>query len=186
MRGVIMKKATKGALAAGAAGSLLLGGAGSLAYWTDASPVTGGSITSGHLKLTGANCGAWKIDGGADYVAQVLVPGDSLTRHCTYTVDAAGDHLTATIDVTGGALTGTGAALISQLDLTGTSVTNGTDTVTNFPATGLAVVNGDTVTVDLNVSFPDSLLAGQAGNVSPGLTATLGAITVTAVQGHSA
>ena len=32
-----MKNATKGALAAAAAGSLLLGGAGSLAYWTGTS-----------------------------------------------------------------------------------------------------------------------------------------------------
>ena len=46
-----MKKSTKGALAAAAAGSLLLGGAGSLAYWTDAETVGGGSIASGHLKL---------------------------------------------------------------------------------------------------------------------------------------
>ncbi len=39
-----MKKSTKGALAAAAAGSLLLGGAGSLAYWTDAESITGTSI----------------------------------------------------------------------------------------------------------------------------------------------
>ncbi len=49
-----MKKTTKGALAAVAGGSLLFGGAGSLAYWTGESTVTGDSIESGTLDLTHA------------------------------------------------------------------------------------------------------------------------------------
>ena len=64
----MMKKSTKGAFAAAAAGSLLLGGAGSLAYWTDASTVDGKAITSGHLQLNPitATCDdSWQLDGEA-------------------------------------------------------------------------------------------------------------------------
>ena len=39
-----MKKSTKGALAAGSAAFLLVGGAGSLAYWTDNGDVTGTTL----------------------------------------------------------------------------------------------------------------------------------------------
>src|SRR5687767_11072956 len=46
-----MSKTFKGAGAAIVAGVLLIGGAGSLAYWSDAEGVTGGSISSGELKL---------------------------------------------------------------------------------------------------------------------------------------
>ena len=44
-----MKKSTKGAVAAAAAGVLLLGGAGSLAYWTADGAADGGSITAGGI-----------------------------------------------------------------------------------------------------------------------------------------
>lgn len=47
-----MNKTTKGALAAGAAGILLLGGAGSYALWSDAETVQGGTITAGNLDIS--------------------------------------------------------------------------------------------------------------------------------------
>ncbi|MDI9944213.1 alternate-type signal peptide domain-containing protein [Rhodococcus sp. 1.20] len=48
-----MKKQTKGAIAAAAAGALLLGGAGSLAVWSDSADVSGGGpVTSGALDLS--------------------------------------------------------------------------------------------------------------------------------------
>ncbi len=47
-----MNKSTKGALAAACGGVLLLGWAGSLAYWTDGTNIDGDSFASGHLQLT--------------------------------------------------------------------------------------------------------------------------------------
>ena len=41
-----MNRTTKGAIAAGAAAVLLLGGAGSLAYWSDCQDAAGGTINS--------------------------------------------------------------------------------------------------------------------------------------------
>ena len=78
-----MNKTTKGSLAAGAAAVLLLGGAGSLAYWTDAASIDGGSITSGTLTLDAGTCAGWTYsDGaaGAGKTVELFVPGDLVTN----------------------------------------------------------------------------------------------------------
>lgn len=46
-----MKKSRRGALVAAAGILLLLGGAGTLAFWTDSRPITGGPGNSGHLRI---------------------------------------------------------------------------------------------------------------------------------------
>lgn len=102
-----MKKSTKGAVAAGAAAVLMLGGAGSLAYWTAEADLAGSTISTGNLTLAAADCGAgWSIDGAAafDSITDKLVPGDTLTRTCTMAVTATGKHLNADIATAGGTL----------------------------------------------------------------------------------
>src|SRR5215217_5394916 len=95
-----MKRSTKGALAAAAAGVLLLGGAGSLAYWTADGNANGGSITAGTLTLSNGTCDtAWVHTSGpatGDDVT-LFVPGDVITKDCTFTVGATGDNLKAEI-----------------------------------------------------------------------------------------
>lgn len=169
-----MKKSTKGALAAAAAGTLLLGGAGSLAYWTDTSTIDGINITSGHLTLTEDSCDDWEFDDGVAYGTQLLVPGDSLTRTCTYTIDADGDHMLATVDVDGGAATG----FTPELTLTSTAAI-GTGAAIALPQADVAVSDGNTVVVDLRVAF------SSAATGSMDVTAVLDDITVTATQAHS-
>ena len=170
-----MKNATKGALAAAAAGSLLLGGAGSLAYWTDTGTVTGQSITSGHLSLGTPSCAGWKLNGTTAFAAQKIVPGDQITQSCTYTISADGDNLTAKVDVTGGTLDA--GNLTSQLTLAAT-VKKNAGTATALPVTDLAIVNGDTIKVDVTVTFPTTSTALTA----QGVTQALSNITVTAKQ----
>lgn len=52
--------------------------------------------------------------------------------------------------------------------------------------TGVAVSNGDTVTVDLTIAWPYGAAADNTSNVSPaGLAAALADITITAKQNHS-
>lgn len=113
-----MKKSSKGALAAAAGAALLLGGAGSLAYWSDQATVPGGAINTGKLTLTddttgGCAASPWILDdaeapAGAVFVAasDTLVPGDVLTKKCRYVVGAAGAHLRAAVSATGGAASG--------------------------------------------------------------------------------
>ncbi len=101
-----MNKTTKGALAAGAAGVLLLGGVGTLAFWTDTETADGTGIDSGHLKLAAARlwCRAGFSMARPPRSCRPPIswsPGDTLTKVCDYTVDAAGEHLAATFTATG-------------------------------------------------------------------------------------
>lgn len=179
-----MQKSTKGALAAAAAGTLLLGGAGSLAFWTSAQTVDGTTITAGRLKLNAPDCGAgWQLDGTptTSYTNQLLVPGDTLTKVCTFTVDAAGSHLKADFDVTGGGDTGT-QALLDETTVTATYKVNGTPVGTS----GVAITNGDIVTVDLKIDWPYGTEDNDTNVAAGGVTETLANVTVTATQTHSA
>jgi len=183
-----MKNATKGALAAAAAGSLLLGGAGSLAYWTDTGNVSGANIDAGHLKLASPSCdAAWKLNGGTftDGTTKIK-PGDELTRHCTYSIDLVGSGLTAKFDVSVPALTG---SLKDALSTSGSTFTIGGGNP-NTPGTPVAVANGDTVAVDLKVKFTDngaptsSTTGDNAFNSATALGAVLGSTTVSVTQDH--
>jgi len=175
-----MKKSTKGALAAVAAGVLLLGGAGTLAYWTAGTDVTGGTLTSGELKLTGVTCDPdWVFDATEDepshaYVSgDLIVPGDTLTKTCTGTVVATGEHLRATVATTGGAKSG---ALASTLVVTPTATIGG-NTVTEITEAN----NGDTVSVGLQVQFP----YGVEDNSTQALSATLTDYSIALTQVHN-
>ena len=99
-----MKKSTKGAFAAGSAAVLLMGGVGTLAYWNDSETVTGTTIGSGRLDLEVVDCDDWQLDAdggaGGDLGSREIVPGDSLTKTCTYTLTAEGDHLEASLGIT--------------------------------------------------------------------------------------
>lgn len=180
-----MKKSTKGALAAGSAAALLLGGAGSLAYWTATSSVNGGAITSGTLSLSAGTCdSAWKYASGSDASNPVtlVVPGDQITKKCTYTIGASGDHLSATLSSpttltyqkagnTGTTLNLTAAA---AYDVNGTAITNG-GTVTSAN-------DGQTLTATFKVTFPYGNATTVNANDTQHLTATLDAMTVNLTQ----
>jgi alternate signal-mediated exported protein len=183
-----MLRSIKGAVAAGAAGALLLGGAGSLAYWSDDQDVPGGTFTSGYLRLTDNNCATatWKLDGGADYVAQVIAPGDTLTKTCTFSVDGVTDHMTVSLDT---ATPGWSATNALTDDLSVTSVFSDS----GGPLADPAVLSAsDTITAQITVAFDGGngdLDASDVTNVSnvptAGLAAVLEDVTVTATQGHS-
>jgi alternate signal-mediated exported protein len=180
-----MNKTTKGALAAGAAGALLLGGAGSLAYWTATETVDGASVNSGTLTLTdsteGGSCAEapWKIDAGelpasADFdpATELLVPGDVITKTCTYTLGATGTHLRATLGTTGGTASG---ALSSALTVSST-FKNGTTAVSEVTEAD----DGATLTAEISVTFQ-----GASGNSTQAQTAALADYVVTLTQAHA-
>ncbi|MBW8750057.1 MAG: alternate-type signal peptide domain-containing protein [Propionibacteriales bacterium] len=176
-----MKKTTKGALAAAAAGTLLVGGAGTLAFWTDAVTIGGTDVSSGHLKLVDASCAGWKIDGGANYTNQLLVPGDTLTRHCEYTLDAAGSHLTAKFNVDPGSGFTGDPELLAEASLTAAYDVDGTPVLANTPT---PITDGQVVAVDLKIDWP----LGSENNTSNdlgGFSAALADVNVTVTQGHS-
>lgn len=182
-----MKKSTKGAVAAAAAGVLLLGGAGSLAFWSDSLTVGGDTISSGHLSLddtTGVSdiCAdaPWILDaaetGSAfDPTTDKLVPGDVLTKDCTFEVNAVGNHLKANLDVTGGEVDAlstltpvTSVASFTVAGATSTSITEAND--------------GEEVKATVELTFPLGL---AIDNTSQDKSLDLSSYTVTATQDHS-
>lgn len=185
-----MKKTTKGALAVGTAAVLLLGGVSTLAYWTDSSTVDGTTLNSGNMELGAGTCDAWLIDTeelpspAFDPAADKIVPGDVLTRSCTYSLTGEGNHLKVEFDASASpSFTGD---LASALDLDAT-IKVGADEVT--PGTPVTVSDdtgadlSETVSVDYTVTFP---YGATEDNTTQDLSATLGDITLTATQVHDA
>lgn len=101
-----MKKTTKGALAAGTAAFMMLGGAGTFAVWTDDATADVGTIESGSMSIepvldpvSGLACSDWRHGNGraAGEAVVRIVPGDRITKTCSFTVRAEGDNLEATL-----------------------------------------------------------------------------------------
>lgn len=174
-----MQKTTKGALAAVAAAALLLGGGTTLAYWTDAEAVAGGSISSGKLQLGTPDCGSgWTLDGGAVYTDQLLVPGDVLNKVCTIDLIASGEHLGADLAVSTPAWA-TPTGLSAELDATAAFTVNGASvtSVDSDDDTGA----DDEIGATMSVVFDGS----TATNGSQNLSAVLNAVSLTATQTHN-
>lgn len=100
-----MNKVMKAGIAAGAAGVLLLGGAGTFALWNDSTSVDAGSVSTGHLKLNASAAGAWTDISGADPgvafnpATDHIVPGDTVKFAQTVTIDADGKNLKGALTV---------------------------------------------------------------------------------------
>jgi alternate signal-mediated exported protein len=177
-----MNKSAKGAIAAGAAAALLLGGAGSLAYWTGTEEVPGGSFASGYLQIDDVDCATapWTMDGGAAYTAQRLVPGDELTKTCDFTIDGVGDHMTVSLDTATPGWS-TANALTDDLSVSATFVGSTSGALADPALVG----QDETVTATIVVTFDPA--SGNETNVpTAGLDAVLDDVTITATQGHSA
>jgi alternate signal-mediated exported protein len=110
-----MKKTTTAAVAATVGAVLLLGGAGTLAYWSDTETSANQTISSGNLDLETINSGAWKLQhvvgdkvtSKVDYVVPTttvpgtpIVPGDVLTTTVNVPVKLLGTNMKARLDVT--------------------------------------------------------------------------------------
>lgn len=183
-----MKKTTKGAIAAGGAAVLLMGGAGTLAYWTAQGTVSGGSITSGHLSLdaTACNAATWTIDGGATFNPATghLIPGDTLTKTCNVVIDVEGTHFTH-VDIQAS----TQNAFASPWDeLTIATTVQGSAA----GASNVAVAQGpNNVPVSITVTWPYGTVStpdattGADNDLNGDLSTTLNNIVVTAVQRHN-
>lgn len=170
-----MKKSTKGTLAASAAAVLLLGGFGTHAAWSDGKAVGGTDIKTGHLALINANCGAWKIGTGTLTTfdpTTLLVPGDLLTRVCTFEVDVAG-AVNAKLSVSAPTILDGSGNVVSAVTPTATfkDVTGGGSTAIS---TGDGLSDGEIIQATVTVNVPSSAPQDLAGHLND--------ITVTATQ----
>lgn len=185
----MMRRLTKAATATAGAAVLLLGGAGTVAYWTAQGTATGTALTSGNLSVTNGTCDAWQYtaaDGGGP--ATLIVPGDTVETTCTLTVTGQGDHLgvTATLDST--TAFDESNALVTALTptlTTGSVEVDGTAVPTD-PTEGvsIATAGSHTITVTVTAEFPYGD-ATDPGNDTQDLSATLDNVVVNVVQTHT-
>lgn len=180
-----MKKSTKAAVATGTAAFLLLGGAGTVAFWSDSDIVDGGSVTSGSLTLDAVGCDAeWVHTNGSAIGDDVvtIVPGDVITKDCTFTVGAVGDNLEASLttpDTVEYDVTPTPDAETSTLSLdVDAAYVLGGDPV----ATVTEADNGETLTATLTVTFPFGDVDAVNANDTQEITAALEDLTVSLEQ----
>ncbi|WP_133162868.1 alternate-type signal peptide domain-containing protein [Arthrobacter glacialis] len=96
-----MKKVMKAAVAAGAAGALMLGGAGTFALWNATDDLDdAGTVTTGHLTMTTVPAsGAWEdisvpaTPVAFDAISETIVPGDTVKFTQNVTISAEGKNL---------------------------------------------------------------------------------------------
>lgn len=166
-----MRNSLKALIATSGGAFLLLGGAGSLAYWQSAGSVPAGDLQSGRLALTDA-ASSWTLNGVtvADPTAVRVVPGDELAWTGGFLITAQGDNLQAEIAMTGGQSGGTLAPYVT---------TDVSWDVAGEPASSpiTSADDGKNVDVLINVDFPFS-----AGNASQAKTLDVSDVSVTLTQ----
>ncbi|SDZ09871.1 alternate-type signal peptide domain-containing protein [Herbiconiux ginsengi] len=188
-----MNKLAKGAIAGAAGVVLLLGGAGTFAFWNSTANVAGGTIVAGNLLVanTGA-AGVWTDQNGTtiDVATYRIVPGDTLTYTDDLTVTAVGDNLQATLALAGGSIAPTTAGNAAdialagylvdnaELDATGTGISGTSPTYTVVAGTaGVSQV----VTVSVELAFPFGAVAGAENDAKLG-SVNLSNLAVTLTQ----
>ena len=172
-----MNKFTKGAIATGAAVVLLMGGAGTLAYWNDSENLTAGAtgISSGTLDVAPTGTPAWTVApltattptnvwGTPQAITNIstfkMVPGDRVTYTAQVNVTATGQTLKATFTPSGFAAASatSGSELYALLNANTTVTVSGLGT----PTAGVYTVpaNATTLaTVTVTVNWPNGTTA---------------------------
>lgn len=172
-----MKNSTKAAIATGAAAVLLLGGAGTLAYWNDTDVVDGGTLTAGDLDLNDVTCDAdWVEDGDT---ITLLVPGDTVTKECTGTLTLSGEHIGATVDLDD-------TSVADAEDAFNIATTSGDavdiSAVLTEPAADITEPGTHDITVTITVDWP---IGASVDNDAKGVsTSALDDLELEAVQTH--
>lgn len=169
-----MNKLTKAGIATAAGIALLMGGAGTLAYWNDTATLTGGEITAGNLEIvTPINDGTWATATAPAVAIDIddyrVVPGETLVYTTTFDVVVEGDALQAQLTLSGGgiqpATDGKAAdeALAGYFNAAGNTVieVTGTDVVYDADDDVYSIPAGTTtLTVEVSLTFPRSSTAG--------------------------
>ncbi|WP_368499419.1 alternate-type signal peptide domain-containing protein [Herbiconiux sp. A18JL235] len=164
-----MNKLAKGAIAGAAGLVLLLGGAGTFAFWNSTAAVTGGTISAGNLVVTDDGAaGVWTDQNGAtvNLSTYKIVPGDTLTYTDTLLVTAVGQNLEATLGLTSNAIHTPASPTAADTALVGYLTANTTvDLAANDPAisgtspnytitAGASGITDVPVVVTVTVPFP--------------------------------
>ena len=173
-----MNKLTKAGIAAAAGIALLMGGAGTLAYWNDSASLTGGTITAGTLDITGVTGGTWSATNGANSttIANIanyrIVPGDVLTYTANVNVALEGDLLQTQLGLTAGSITAasTDADDVALAGFLSSNVavaaTTGPGIALTAPGTYSIAKTVTTIPVTVTIQFPNGAPGAENGAMS--------------------
>lgn len=145
-----MNKLTKGSIAAGVGVVLLLGGAGSLAYWNDNAGLTGANISTGELTLNADEC-SWSQN------LDLWVPGDEASCETVIELVAAGDNVQGLVAINSDSITVTPAEAADQFDIDfvmGAASVSGGDGQFDHESGTFAGTGTYSIPVTITVSFP--------------------------------
>jgi alternate signal-mediated exported protein len=182
-----MNKLAKGAIATAAGIALLMGGAGTFAYWNASTGITGGTIVAGQLTITDAtpSNGVWSVQKNGTGTATTVSlatykasPGDLLTYTKNVTITAIGDNLTAKLSLAPGSISPSTAGLTPDINLSNYLSKTAVLSIASPPATIVAGTGGDAgkyiltpgttgitnqaITITVALNFPK--------NINPGTT----------------
>ncbi|TQL47645.1 alternate signal-mediated exported protein [Homoserinimonas aerilata] len=166
-----MNKFTKASIASGAAIALLLGGAGTLAYWNDSATVNAGIVTAGELSLESTGSAVWKVNNQTitDPATFRIVPGDTLVLEQPLHVIAKGDNLKADLHIDYNSLVD--VPRNAQGNTLGMDILNAGNPSFAFAAGGLSAAQY-TVTSDQAYGIPTQTLS-----ITPGAGGVDGVVT---------
>jgi alternate signal-mediated exported protein len=195
-----MNKLVKGAVATAAGVALLMGGAGTFAYWNASTGITGGTIVAGQLTVADAtpSDGVWTVKKNGTGTAVVVAlssykasPGDVLTYTKSVKVTATGDNLTAALSLAPGSIsasTGGAADLALASYLTKTAaISIVTPPATIVPAgsgytltPGTIGITNQNVTIAVVITFPKNVAPGTTNGTLENATMT-GSVNLSAL-----
>lgn len=171
-----MNKYAKGSIAAGAAVLLLLGGAGTLAFWNDQANLTGANIAAGELTLDATAC-----DWDGDDIA-LWVPGDSASCEAELTLEAKGDNIKGVLAIDDSGIVVDPVAAADQFDI---DLTAGAATVVGGPGVfnpvAMTFTGAGTYTIPVTVTIDFEFRASEQ-NISQNATVELGDVEFTVTQ----
>lgn len=168
-----MNKLTKAAIAGAAGIALLLGGAGSLAYWNDSAKLDAASINAGTLTIAADGEASTTYLNDPLMPVSLIVPGDTVVVSQDVTISATGDNLEASLGIDATALVGALEPFVTYT----VKAYDGVSEVTNL--TTLSASDAASIDrVEVTVVFPTSV----EGTDGQGLGLDLGELIVTLTQ----
>lgn len=165
-----LKKTTTAAIAATVGAVLLLGGAGTLAYWSDTDTSSAQIISTGTLDVSPTTGNDWKYVSSTGVVGAAvdqIVPGDRVQTTINVPVKLVGKNLKAQLQVTRANTESlTGAVVTTKVGDTIGAADALVVTSQTLTAPATAPTTAVTVPVVVTVDFP-STIAGKSNMTNP-------------------
>lgn len=149
----LASRRTRGVVAITAGAALLLGGGGTLAYWSVSHDAIVNDIQTGDLNLT-LGTGSWKLNGTTvtDISTLRIVPGDTLVLTQPLNLTLVGNNLNAELEVDTSGLITSGGNPTTHVSVN-SAVSGLTGTGGIYPVTPATLASNPTVQATVTIAF---------------------------------